>query len=156
MSSVRKRRLQRKTDYKARLALLKSPLPRLVIRKTNRYVIAQIVSSEIAQDKVLVGKSTRDLLSNGWPEDKKGSLKSLKAAYELGKLIANEVKDKKIEQTILDIGMHRNIHKSRIYAVVKGAVDSGLNVKVDPEVLPSMSEGKESKEKEQKIEEEQK
>ncbi len=61
MKTQRRRRLETKTDYKARLALLKSEKPRLVIRKSNRYILAQIVLSEIAQDKILFRVSSKDL-----------------------------------------------------------------------------------------------
>ena len=51
MKSIKRRRREGKTDYKARLAMLKSEKPRLVIRKSNRYLVVQIVGSEIAKDK---------------------------------------------------------------------------------------------------------
>ena len=63
MKTVRRRRQEGKTDYKARLALLISEKPRLIVRKTNRYVIAQIVRTEIAQDKVVVGTTSKVLLA---------------------------------------------------------------------------------------------
>jgi len=69
--TVRRRRREAKTDYKSRLNLLKSGLPRLVIRKTNKFVTGQIIESEIAQDKVIVSSSSRDLLKKGWPEKNK-------------------------------------------------------------------------------------
>jgi len=137
MKLPRRRRLQKKTDYKARFNLLKSEKPRLVIRKTNRYLIAQIVESEIAQDKTIVRVSTKDLLTKGWPKDKSGSLKSLPACYLTGFLIGKLAQDKKIKSPILDIGMNRSIHKSRLFALLKGAVDSGLDVPHDPKALPS-------------------
>ena len=62
MRTIRKRRLEAKTDYKARLELLKSGKPRLVIRKTSRYIIAQLVLSENAQDKVLKGFTSLSLV----------------------------------------------------------------------------------------------
>jgi len=43
MKLPRRRRIASKTDYKARLSLLKSEKPRLVVRKTNRYIIAPII-----------------------------------------------------------------------------------------------------------------
>ena len=61
--TFRRRRKEQKTDYRARLALLKSQKPRLIIRKTNRAIIAQIVVSEGAQDKVLITVTSRDLLA---------------------------------------------------------------------------------------------
>lgn len=135
--TIRRRRLENKTDYKARFNLLKSGKARLVIRKTNRYIIAQIVESDIAQDKVIVGTSSKALLANGWPEDKKGSLKSFPAAYLTGLLIGKMAKEKKIKSAILDLGMQRNILKSKLYAVLKGAVDSGMVIPHSAESLPS-------------------
>ena len=143
--SIRKRRLQRKTDYKARLGLLKSETPRLVIRKTNRYLIAQIVKTDIAKDKVVTGVNSKQLIGLGWPKESRGSLKSLPAAYLTGLLIGRASESKKIKKEILDIGMYRNVHKSRIYAVLKGALDAGLEVSHDKEALPSMEEIKKNK-----------
>ena len=34
--------------------------------------------------------------------------------------------------------MHKNIHGSRIYSLVKGAKDAGLNIPVDEKVLPKI------------------
>lgn len=134
--TIRRRRLEAKTDYKARLALLKSGKPRLVVRKTNKYIIAQIVLSEIAQDKVVINLSSKDLLAKGWPKERSGSLKSLAASYCLGLLIGKQAKEK-VKEAILDIGMHRNVSRSRLYAVLKGAVDAGLNVSHAAESLPT-------------------
>ncbi len=134
MKILRKRRLENKTDYKARLAMLKSEKPRLVIRKTNRYIISQIVVSEIAQDKVVSEVNSKALLSLGWPKEKAGSLKSLSAAYLTGLLLASKTNEK---EAILDLGLQRNIHKSRLYATLKGAVDGGLSIPHSKEALPS-------------------
>lgn len=134
--SIRQRRHECKTDYKARLNLLKSEKPRLVVRKTNRYVIAQIVISELAQDKVLFGVTSKALLSKGWPKEMEGSLKSLPAAYLTGMLLGHMAKSK-VKEAILDIGMYRNVKKSRIYAVVKGVIAAGLHIPHDPVALPS-------------------
>jgi len=134
--TIRRRRLERKTDYKSRLALIKSEKPRLVVRKTNKYIIAQIVETEIAKDKVILGITSKSLLKKGWPENLKGSLKSRTAAYVVGYILGKKAKAK-IKQAILDIGMHRNIQKSRIYAVLKGALDAGLNVTHNQNALPT-------------------
>ena len=136
MRSIRRRRQEAKTDYKARLALLASGKPRLVVRKTNRYIIAQIVTSDIAQDKVLAGVTSKVLLSKGWPKENSGSLKSLPAAYLTGMVLAKTAKGK-VKEAILDMGMNRNIKGSRIYALVSGAVDAGLSIPHSKEVLPS-------------------
>ena len=134
--TIKRRRRERKTDYKSRLALLKSGKPRLVVRKTNRYIIAQIVETNLAQDKVVYGVTSKQLLSQNWPKDKMGSLKSLPAAYQTGYLLGEKMKDK-VNEVIFDFGMHRNIHKSRLYAVLKGAVDAGLKIPHNEEILPT-------------------
>tara|TARA_Y100000310_G_scaffold45623_1_gene42500 strand:- start:3964 stop:4431 length:468 start_codon:yes stop_codon:yes gene_type:complete len=137
MKTIRRRRREQKTDYKARLALLKSENPRIVVRRTNRYVIAQIIGSEIAQDKVLVGITSKVLISKGLSEKDSGSLKSLPACYLTGYLLGLEAQKKGIKSANLDLGLQRNIHKSRLYAVLKGALDSGLDIPHKEDALPS-------------------
>lgn len=139
MKTLKRRRMEGKTDYLSRLELLKSEKPRLVIRKTNRYIIAQIVTSDLAQDKVVVSAVSRDLLEKGWPKELSGSLKSLPASYLTGLLLGKKAKEKKITEAIVDLGLHRNIQKSRIYAVVKGVIDAGIKVPHSPEALPDIA-----------------
>ncbi len=131
--TIRRRRKHFLTDYKARLGLLKSGKLRLVVRKTNRYIIAQIVESEVAQDKIVAGVTSKDLLAFGWPKEFEGSLKSRMAAYLTGMLLAKKAK---VNSAILDIGLQRNVHKGRIYAVMKGTIDAGIKIPCDEESLP--------------------
>ena len=93
----KRRRRENKTDYKLRMNLLKSGKNRIVIRKTNKYFIVQVVESRESQDKVLVGVSSKDLLKNGWDKEFSGSLKSLPAGYLTGLLFAKKIEDKKNE-----------------------------------------------------------
>lgn len=136
--TVRRRRQEARTDYKARLHLLASEKPRVVFRKTNRYLLAQIIISEIAQDKVLCNATTKDLLNHGWPEKLKGSLKSLPAAYLLGHLIVQKAKN--VKSGILDLGLIRHVPKSRAYAFVKGMKDAGFDIPCKDDVLPDESQ----------------
>lgn len=138
MKTPRRRRLEAKTDYKARLELLKSGKPRLVVRKSNKYMIMQVVESEIAQDKVIAGTSSKALLEKGWPKEKSGSLKSLAASYLTGILIGTMAKAKGVNEAILDMGMSRAIKKSRFFAAVKGAIDGGLKVPCANDAMPEM------------------
>jgi len=130
-----KRKRQGKTDYKARKEFLKSGLPRIVIRKTDRYLVAQYTESNEAKDKVIIAVSSRDLLKHGWPKNKKGSLKSVPAAYLTGKLLGKQIKDK--GKVILDTGLQRNVAGSRIYAVLKGLIDTGVNIPHNEKAFPS-------------------
>jgi large subunit ribosomal protein L18 len=138
MRTIRRRRFEAKTDYKARLSLLKSEKPRLVIRKTNKYLIVQIVQTEIAQDKVICGSSSKLLLSKGWPQELAGSLKSLAASYLTGYLVGKCALEKGISEAIMDAGMHISVKNSRIYAALKGALDSGMNIPHSKEIIPEI------------------
>ncbi len=135
MRTIRRRRKEAKTDYKARLALLKSEKPRLVVRKTNKYIIAQIVESDIAQDKVLLSVSSKDLLSHGWPKENAGSLKSMPACYLTGILTGNKAKEK-VKEVVLDTGLNRNTKNSRIFALIKGFLESGIKLTHNEEAIP--------------------
>ncbi len=132
--TIKRRRRENKTDYKARLRLLKSDKPRIVVRKTNKYVIGQVVISEVAQDKIVLGVNSKELLSHGWPENLKGSLKSLPACYLTGYLLGKKSKD--LKEAVFDIGLQRNMHKSRLYAFLRGAIDAGLNIPHNEEIFP--------------------
>lgn len=133
--TIKRRRREAKTDYKARLNLLMSKSPRLVIRKTNNYIILQIVTSDIAQDKALFGVSSKDLLQQGWTESHAGSLKGLAAAYLTGLLLAGKAKAT-VKSAILDMGMQRNAKGGRVYAALRGVIDGGIQVPHNPASLP--------------------
>jgi len=92
-----KRRRDGKTDYRARKRLISqdknkygSPKYRLVVRFTNRFVICQIVHSEIDGDRVMAHATSAELprygLSNG--------LKNYAAAYATGLLVARRLLQK--------------------------------------------------------------
>lgn len=125
--TIKRRRLESKTDYLARQQLLMSHKPRVVVRKTNRHIIAQLVSSSLAQDTVIVGVSSADLIKEGWPTSLAGSLKSLPAAYLTGMLLAHKATSH-VKEAIFDSGMHRNAKAGRLYAVLAGLVAGGLTI----------------------------
>ena len=136
MRTQKKRRKQCKTDYGKRLKLLKSESPRLVFRKTNKYFIVQYVLSEEAQDKVSFGFNSKLLLKYGWPEEFKGSLKSIPAAYLMGYFAGKKILKDKLTQPIVDIGMIRNLHKTKFYGFLKGLIDSGIKINCKKEAFP--------------------
>ncbi len=136
MKLDKRRRLEGRTDYKKRLRLLKGGYLRLVVRKSNRYILLQIVESRHAQDKVLVTASTKELLKKGWPSEKAGLLKSLGAAYLGGFLLGKKIKNRIKEKVILDSGLIPNTRGSRVYAAVKGVKDAGIEIDIGEEVVP--------------------
>ena len=146
MKINKQRRIENKTNYKKRLILLKGNSPRLVVRKTGKHVLIQVIESKHAQDKVVHSINTRDLLEHGWPKEKSGSLKSLPACYLAGYLLGKKANSIK-ERLVLDTGLIPNTKGSRIYAVVKGVSDAGLKINYDEKVIPSKDrlEGKHNK-----------
>jgi large subunit ribosomal protein L18 len=113
---------------------LESGIPRIVVRRTNRYFIVQAVESVGAQDKIVATVSSKELLKNGWDEKMGGSLKSVPAGYLTGLLMAKKLGGGKY---IMDLGMARTKKGGRIFAVVKGLVDGGLDIPVGGEIFPS-------------------
>ena len=137
MKTLKRRRREQKTDYLKRIKLLKSGRPRIVFRRTNKYLITQYVISEEAKDKIKIGVNSKQQLKYGWPEKSRGSLKSIPAAYFTGLLIGEKIIKERLETPIVDFGMLRVLHKTRIYAFLKGLVDSGIKIKCNEETFPS-------------------
>ena len=136
MKTQKRRRKQGKTDYLKRIKLLKSKKPRVVFRKTNKYILAQYVTSNEAKDKIVIGISSKDLMKYGWTKENQGALKSTTASYLTGFLIGKKIMKEKLEQPILDLGMIKTIHKSKPYAFLKGLIDSGIQISCNEEAFP--------------------
>ena len=128
-----KRRIEGRTDYKGRLKLLKSERPRMVVRKSIKYIRVQIVNFEEIGDKTVVAVGSDMLAGMGW----KFACSSTPAAYLTGLMAGNAAKSKKIKDVVLDTGLYPSVKGSKLYAVVKGAIDAGLAVPCDKSMLPS-------------------
>lgn len=128
-----KRRRTGKTNYEKRLALVKSKLPRLVVRKSNRYIYTQLIEFNVAGDKVLASAISGELEKFGWP----GSKKNTPSAYLIGLLLGAKAKKAKVAKAVLDIGMRKPVHGSTQFAVLKGAVDAGIEINMDESAVPS-------------------
>ncbi|MFW6230484.1 MAG: 50S ribosomal protein L18 [Nanoarchaeota archaeon] len=120
------------TNYKVRLSLLKSRKPRVVVRKSQQYIIAQLVQYKADGDHVLVTVSSKELGKHGWNYSKK----NVPAAYLTGLLFGKKALAH-AKDGIVDIGSFVSKKESRLYAVVKGAIDAGFNVPVSEDILPS-------------------
>lgn len=132
----KKRRAQAKTDYLKRLKLLKSEKPRLVFRRTNKFVIVQYVTSYEAKDSIVFGITSKELVNYGWDAKASNSLKSISACYLTGYLIAKQIISKKLEQPIIDFGMLQTLYKTKIFGFVKGVIDGGINISCKEEAFP--------------------
>jgi large subunit ribosomal protein L5e len=153
-----RRRRQGKTDYQARRNMVKqakdkynTPKYRLVVRITNKKFICQVVYSTIQGDRTICQATSKELENYDVPIGHT----NYAAGYATGLLIARRTLQKMgidkdfvgveepdaeeyhIEETdterrpfkvILDVGSIRTIQGSRIFGVLKGAVDGGLHV----------------------------
>lgn len=141
--------MEGKTDYKKRLSLLKSRKPRLIIRKSLRNIQLQLALYEKNGDKILISSHSNQLRSFGWRHHN-GNVQS---AYLTGLILGLKAKSKNIKEAVLDLGLARSVKGSILYAALKGATESGLNVPHSKDILPeekriASKEGfKEAKEK---------
>lgn len=136
LRTIKHRRVEAKTDYGKRMKLLKSEKPRIVFRRTDRYAIAQYVVSDEAQDKIILGITSKALLRYGWPESATGSLKSIPASYLTGFLFGKKIQKEDLETPIVDFGMIRMKHKTKTFAFLKGLIDAGLEIECKDEAFP--------------------
>lgn len=128
-----KRKMLGLTDYRARLRLISSRKTRLVVRTSLNNFTAQLVNYDNKGDNVVKSINYKNLREYGWRYHS-GNLPS---AYLIGLIIGLEAKRLKIKDAVLDIGLNESIKGSSIYAVLKGALDAGLEVPHSKDILPS-------------------
>lgn len=154
-----RRRREGKTDYFARKRLIiqdknkyNSPKYRLVVRLTNKDIIAQIVYAKISGDFILAAAYGHELTGYGMPVGHT----NYAAAYATGLLLARRLlthlkldskyqgattvtgEDYHVIQTekdgpkpffaLLDVGLARTTTGHRIFGVLKGVTDGGVEV----------------------------
>ena len=127
-----KRRREGKTDYKFRYHMLLSKKPRLVVRRTNKRIIAQVIEYNPEGDKTLVYFASDNLKGIGIEVYPKNRM----AAYLTGYVIGMLAKEKGIKDMVLDIGLHKHHPKGRLYSVLKGVLEHGINVPHGEGILP--------------------
>ncbi|VDL70812.1 unnamed protein product [Nippostrongylus brasiliensis] len=152
-----KRRRQGKTDYYARKRLTvqdknkyNTPKYRLIVRFTNKDVIAQIAYSKIEGDVIVASAYAHELPAFGI----KVGLTNYAAGYATGLLLARRhLKNLKLDETfkgqedvngefytveeengrnpfkaVLDVGLARTTTGCKVFAVMKGVADGGIDV----------------------------
>jgi large subunit ribosomal protein L18 len=105
----------------------------MVVRKTNRHIIIQLVTAEMDGDRTLIAANSAELETYGY----KGSTSSTPAAYLTGMLFAVKAKKADYGRAVLDIGLNRATPGARVFAALKGAVEAGLDVPHGEKILPS-------------------
>ncbi len=127
-----RRKREGRTNYRTRLLMLKSRLPRVVVRKSLHHISLQLIDYAPEGDKVLVSAHTRELAKQGW----KAGSDNLSAAYLCGIMLSKKAKAKKISNAIADIGIYPSIKGNKVYAAIKGVIDGGLAVPMDQSIAP--------------------
>ena len=131
-----RRRREGKTDYRLRKKLIISKMPRLVVRKTNKHIITQLVGATVIGDIVITSAHSQELRKKyGWL----GDLNNLPAAYLTGLLCGLRAVDKGVKKAILDIGLHTPSRGAAVFAAMKGFVDAGVEVPHNESILPDES-----------------
>ena len=128
-----RRKREGKTDYRKRLELLKGRKDRVVIRRTNTQIIIQLVKYEEEGDKVLYTFKSSGLKKQGWNHQ----ANNLPACYLAGLVAGKEMANKKVKSAILDLGLRSPKKGGKIYAALKGLVDSGLKIPVGDDIYPT-------------------
>ena len=127
-----RRRLDQKTDYKTRLKLVTGGKARVVIRKSLENMSVQFVQFDKSGDRTLTGAHSEQLKELGWNFGRG----NLPAAYLTGLLAGKLAKAKGVNEAVLDMGTQTSTNGSRIYAALKGAVDSGVKIPHATDVMP--------------------
>lgn len=121
-----KRRREALTNYKKRLALVKSGLDRVVVRKTNKRIIGEAVRYVEKGDSVLAYADSNELKRFNWP-----NRPNRPTAYLTGLLLAKKTaqKIKNGSEYILDIGLSSPVKDSIPFVFAKGCMDGGMRIK---------------------------
>lgn len=120
-----RRRREGRTDYRKRLALLKSGVPRAVVRRSNKNVTVQFVTYDETGDRVVAQAEARELLKMGWT----GGTSNLPAAYLTGLLAGKRFLEADAgEEAILDLGRQYPHKGGVVFAALAGLVESGAEV----------------------------
>ncbi|MEM5804378.1 MAG: 50S ribosomal protein L18 [Candidatus Aenigmatarchaeota archaeon] len=126
-----RRRAEKRTDYRRRLALIKSGKPRVVIRKSSSHMRVQLIEYSPSGDRTIASATSQELKKHGWA----CGTGNLPAAYLTGLLAGTKAKGK-VKEAVLDIGVQISTKGSRLYAALKGVLDAGIKVPHDAEILP--------------------
>jgi len=128
-----RRRRQGKTDYRLRSRLLLSRRPRLVVRGSLKHITVQLSKAKVDGDEVLASAHSRQLLKEyAWV----GPCGNLPAAYLTGLLCGYRAANLGVKEAMLDIGLQLPSKGARIFAVLKGFIDAGIDVPHGEAVLP--------------------
>ncbi len=129
-----RRRREGTTDYRVRLALLRSGTARAVVRVSARRVRVAVVSFDPTGDRVVAAADSQELGAITFPP---ASLSSTPAAYLTAYLAGLRAKAAGTETAVLDLGLRHPVPGGRLAAALKGLLDAGLEVPHGEKGFPS-------------------
>jgi large subunit ribosomal protein L18 len=129
-----RRRREGKTNYHLRRKLVRTNKYniRAVVRVSNSHALVQFVEARTNGDITHSIAHTRELSDYNW----KAATSNLPSAYLIGLLAGFKARKAGITNAILDIGLNPPIYGSRVFAALKGIVDSGIDIPHSNKVFP--------------------
>jgi len=118
MKSSREKMQRRAQRTRARLARFSGGRPRLSVFRSSKHIYAQIIDD--SNGVTLASASTLDADVRG-----KASGANIKAAEQVGKLVAERAKAKGLTDVVFDRGGY--IYHGRVKALADAAREGGLN-----------------------------
>ncbi|MGC8558487.1 MAG: 50S ribosomal protein L18 [Nitrososphaeria archaeon] len=128
-----RRRKEFKTDYRRRKKVILSKMPFIYAFESNRYVWAQVNIPTKQGDRTVAQANSKDIIKGGW----QFSGKNYPAFYLVGLLLGKRAVGAGLKEVILYTGLKAFRKDSKLMALVKGATEGGLIVRVDQSVFPS-------------------
>lgn len=128
-----RRRREGRTDYRHRAALLRSGVPRAVVRKSNKGMSVQFIEYRDGADFVVASAVSKELAKLGWTLPGKNS----PGAYLTGLLAGTRAKEKGVGEAVLDIGLREPTKGSLMFAALKGLIDAGVEIPHGDGMLPA-------------------
>ena len=128
-----RRRREGRTDYRRRLALLKSGRPRAVVRFSRGRVLVALTAYDPAGDRVVAAAESRELRAIEYT----GSLVSTPASYLTGYLAGLRAKSVGADEAVLDAGLRRPTKGGRLLGALKGLLDAGVVIPHGEGAFPS-------------------
>ncbi len=120
-----------KTNYRKRAAIIIGRHSFATVRVTDQNVSAQVIRATPTGDIVIASAHSHELAKHGW----KGATNNLPACYLTGLLLGKKALEKGTNKAVLYIGKEH--FTTRVAACAKGIADSGVNLPISDESVPS-------------------
>jgi len=128
-----KRKRKSITNYSKRISLLLSKKKRMVVRKSLKNIIIQFCDYDPKGDKIILTVNSAELKKTGWNYQ----TDSIPAAYLTGLMAGKRALKAGIKEAVLDIGLYPSNKGSKLYAALKGSIDTGLKIPCNDKMFPS-------------------